>query len=184
MASVVTTRDTSWTTPRTWSTGELVTASIMNTHVRDNLNALKSPAYFLCEIDEGADYTIAATTTFTAIDGTDLTATVTCGGGNWLVGFSGVAFYSSGAATKSFFTVAVDGTVYTTLGNDGIMMGAVATATHSYTSFTTILRDISAASHSFALYWKTGATGTYGLYAGAGTSGFDFHPVFWGIELV
>ena len=28
-----------WSTPRTWSTGELVTAAIMNAHVRDNLNA-------------------------------------------------------------------------------------------------------------------------------------------------
>lgn len=26
-----------WTSPRTWTTGELVTASMMNTHVRDNL---------------------------------------------------------------------------------------------------------------------------------------------------
>lgn len=31
-----------WTTPRTWVTSELVTASIMNTHVRDNLSFLKS----------------------------------------------------------------------------------------------------------------------------------------------
>jgi hypothetical protein len=29
-----------WTTPRTWSTGETVTAAIMNAHVRDNLNFL------------------------------------------------------------------------------------------------------------------------------------------------
>lgn len=28
-----------WTAPRTWTTGELVTAAIMNTHVRDNLSA-------------------------------------------------------------------------------------------------------------------------------------------------
>lgn len=28
-----------WTTPRTWTDGELVTAAIMNAHVRDNLNA-------------------------------------------------------------------------------------------------------------------------------------------------
>ncbi len=27
-----------WTAPRTWTTGEIVTASIMNTHVRDNFN--------------------------------------------------------------------------------------------------------------------------------------------------
>jgi hypothetical protein len=31
-----------WTTPRTWVPGELVTASMMNTHVRDNLNGLKT----------------------------------------------------------------------------------------------------------------------------------------------
>lgn len=29
-----------WTTPRTWVAGETVTAAIMNTHVRDNLNWL------------------------------------------------------------------------------------------------------------------------------------------------
>lgn len=29
-----------WTDPRTWTSGELVTDTIMNTHVRDNLNAI------------------------------------------------------------------------------------------------------------------------------------------------
>ena len=29
-----------WTTPRTWTTGETVTAAIMNAHVRDNFNAI------------------------------------------------------------------------------------------------------------------------------------------------
>jgi len=29
-----------WTTPRTWSDGELVTAAIMNQHVRDNLSVV------------------------------------------------------------------------------------------------------------------------------------------------
>ena len=28
-----------WTTPRTWTVGEIVTASLLNTHVRDNLTA-------------------------------------------------------------------------------------------------------------------------------------------------
>lgn len=31
-----------WTTPRTWSPGETVTAALMNAHVRDNLNVLKT----------------------------------------------------------------------------------------------------------------------------------------------
>lgn len=29
-----------WTTPRTWTVGELVTKSVMDTHIRDNLNAV------------------------------------------------------------------------------------------------------------------------------------------------
>jgi hypothetical protein len=32
-----------WTTPRTWSPGETVTAQLMNLHVRDNLNIVKTP---------------------------------------------------------------------------------------------------------------------------------------------
>lgn len=31
-----------WNPPRTWNPGETVTASLMNAHVRDNLNFLKS----------------------------------------------------------------------------------------------------------------------------------------------
>lgn len=31
-----------WTAPRTWVTGEIVTAALMNAHVRDNLNALNA----------------------------------------------------------------------------------------------------------------------------------------------
>lgn len=33
----------SWTIPRTWVTGEIVTASIMNAHVRDNLSWVTRP---------------------------------------------------------------------------------------------------------------------------------------------
>lgn len=33
-----------WTSPRTWTTGELVTASQLNTHVRDNLSYIKGGA--------------------------------------------------------------------------------------------------------------------------------------------
>lgn len=31
-----------WTTPRTWTTGETVTKTIMDTHVKDNLDYLKT----------------------------------------------------------------------------------------------------------------------------------------------
>lgn len=54
-----------WTTPRTWATSELVTASIMNTHVRDNLT-------FLSTITEAND--LANTRTFTNTGFLDLDA--------------------------------------------------------------------------------------------------------------
>lgn len=41
-----------WTSPRTWTTGELVTAANLNTHIRDQLNAISHyPMEFL--LDEG-----------------------------------------------------------------------------------------------------------------------------------
>jgi len=46
-----------WTTPRTWTTSELVTASIGNTHWRDNLNYLYTSALLTLIADStlGAD---------------------------------------------------------------------------------------------------------------------------------
>jgi hypothetical protein len=41
-----------WTTPRTWTTGELVTAAIMNAHIRDNQNVL-NPSGVSFYLDEG-----------------------------------------------------------------------------------------------------------------------------------
>jgi hypothetical protein len=39
-----------WTTPRTWTTGEIVTAALMNTHLRDNLN-VTAPAVMTAQGD-------------------------------------------------------------------------------------------------------------------------------------
>jgi hypothetical protein len=44
----------SWTTPRTWVTGELVTASLLNTHVRDNLSYIISSSGLLSIAGFGA----------------------------------------------------------------------------------------------------------------------------------
>lgn len=42
-----------WTSPRTWTTGELVTASIMNAHVRDNLSYLIDRTFSLALVVPG-----------------------------------------------------------------------------------------------------------------------------------
>lgn len=96
-----------WTTPRTWTTGEVVTAAIMNTHVRDNLDDLDRRTTL-----SGNTIATAETTTSTAY--ADLTTsgpavTVTVGAN----GRALVALYASAANTADtgavFMSFAVSG---------------------------------------------------------------------------
>lgn len=48
-----------WTQPRTWSVGELTTAALMNQHLRDNLDFLKTPPQNYADI--GATVTLSST---------------------------------------------------------------------------------------------------------------------------
>jgi hypothetical protein len=57
-----------WTDPRTWVTDELVTAAIMNTHVRDNFNSLLH-----LQIRKPADESVASSTTLQNDDDLQLT---------------------------------------------------------------------------------------------------------------
>ena len=50
-----------WTAPKTWADDELVTANVMNTHIRDNLNALKTPPSDHYKLNEASDYTTTST---------------------------------------------------------------------------------------------------------------------------
>jgi len=57
----------SWTSPRTWSTSELVTSAMMNTHVRDNLNAISpAPATTLPGSPANGDWAILVDSTTVA----------------------------------------------------------------------------------------------------------------------
>lgn len=66
-----------WSTPRTWTTNELVTASVMNTHVRDNLNALKSPPGAIYQNSSGSSLYTTSSTIWTDVDATNLKLTLT-----------------------------------------------------------------------------------------------------------
>jgi hypothetical protein len=52
-----------WTDPRTWVTGEMVTAAMMNQHVRDNMRYLEVLAY----VEFTANVSVTATTAATAV---------------------------------------------------------------------------------------------------------------------
>jgi hypothetical protein len=49
-----------WTTPKTWSTNEVVTAANMNTHVRDNMSFLGSPP--ACSVQAAVSQSVPTST--------------------------------------------------------------------------------------------------------------------------
>lgn len=165
----------SWTTPRTWVTDELVTASVMNAHLRDNLNALKSPpsAQYVC--DEASDY-VTTSQTFVSVDSTNLKKTITTHGGDVMVHFHGAAGNDSDG--RLYFDIGIDlaGGGSRHAGNDGALVvygGHLAPV-----SFVRLISSLSAGAHTFELMWRVEQGSGY-LYAGAGTTAKDVHPQFW-----
>ncbi len=167
----------SWTAPKTWEDNELVTADLLNTHLRDNLDALKSPPTAHFEANEASDYTTTSTS-FVDVDGTagKFNLTITPSGSEVMVGFQGCVDNSGGNGIS--FDVDVDGGRVG--GDDGIarVRGSSAADMHMV-SFTRLVTSLEArVPHTFKLQWKVGASTGY-LCAGAGTSTKDLHPQFW-----
>lgn len=162
-----------WSLPRTWATGELVTASLLNTHLRDNLEFIKTPPTAAYILNESGDYTTTSTS-FVNVDGTKLALTITTAGGDVLVGFCGSILQS---AATVFFDVEVDGA--RTAGDDGlcVITPSSASARMNATCFK-LIQGLSPGVHTFKLQWKVNS-GTATLFAGAGTSNGDIHPQFF-----
>lgn len=176
-----TNNSTTWTTPRTFATGELITASILNVHIRDNMNALHTPAGGYNKLDLGADITTASTS-FTDIDATNLILTFTTGGGDVIVFFVG-NITNSNAGTRNYLDIfeSVAAARYGT--DDGLLLVHSAGSTVA-NPFCLAVRipSLTAVAHSFKPQWKVSA-GTATLYAGAGTSTFDLHPQLFAFEI-
>lgn len=169
-----------WTTPATWSTTQLVTASDLNEQIRDNLSALKAPPTDYHVLNEGADYTLNSAV-FADVDGTNLSLTITTTGGDVFVGFHGN--FSNDATTRNLYLdVTMDGVAVG--GNDGIIAERVdvTAAPGAGVSFTRLIPGVAAGTHTFNLTYKVSA-GAVTLYAGAGTSGGDLHGQFWVREM-
>lgn len=91
-----------WTTPRTWVTGEVVTAAQMNTHVRDNLNELRGGGIAISSQAAG-DVICASSSTQLGRVAAGATTAVLQGGGA-----STCPFYTS---TPSVTSLATSGNV-------------------------------------------------------------------------
>jgi hypothetical protein len=78
----------------------------------------------------------------------------------------------------------VDGVRVAAVGADGLMRAA-STTIYLYPGIgmLALIPNLSLGSHTFKVMWKCNAAGTATMYAGNGTSGEDFIPHFWGIEV-
>lgn len=173
-----------WTNPTSRAAGELVTASIWNTDVIDNLTYLKTRPSDLYKINEGADYTITGSTTYADVDATDLELSITTNGGDVLVSFYGTIAISGASTPEQLcFDFTIDGTREG--GDDGLVaFRETADGVPKSISFSYLKTGLSAAAHLFKLQWKIGhASDTGTLYAGAGTANADFHPMFFVKEI-
>lgn len=162
-----------WTTPKTWVTGEVLTASDLNTQVRDNLDALKSPPTAQVLLDESADFTTTSTA-FVDVDASRLALTITTGGGDVLVSFQGTLYQTHNS--YNYLDVGVDGTRFG--GDDGLLNVRLLSSAYATAAFNILVTGLAAGSHTFSLQWRVSA-GTLKLFAGAGSASMDLHPQFW-----
>lgn len=153
-----------WTQPRTWSVGEMTTAALMNQHLRDNLDYLKTPSSITAQ--SSTNFT---TTSTSATDLTWATATLTTGGGGVDLNFRGVVG-SSGAATVSFYLVV-----------DGVSSGEIfrivngAADIRGYGFFHHIAA-LSAASHTIKLQTSI-SSGTLTVYGSGGSAAPQYYVI-------
>jgi hypothetical protein len=144
-----------WTTPKTWSTGELVTAANMNLHVRDNLNALFTPNTGGGSYTAGANHTTTSTS-FANVDATNITFAVTSAGGRYWLGFAG-RYVHSGSASYIYFDIAVDGTRIG--GTNGLLPCSSSTTGSAFQIITPYV--LTAGTRTITLQWRVSAgTGT------------------------
>lgn len=169
-----------WTTPKTWTVDELVTASMLNTHLRDNLNYLfsgRGGGGTAVLRDNSGQYTTTSTS-FVDVDATNLKIDLTLSGTKVLVGFSGVVEHSLGN-NRVFFDVDVGGTRHANSFTDGLVMwrGENGPATMG-AAFVVLITGLSTGANTFKLQWKV-ASGTGRLKSNSTDS-----PVnFWAMEV-
>jgi len=96
-----------WSTPKTWSPGELVTAGDLNLHLRDNLNALKTPPTALIRYTPGTPFSTTSTT-FVDIH-SSLNFNLTTSGGALLIGLTGRVYHNPGTNTDCYFDINING---------------------------------------------------------------------------
>ena len=132
-----------WTQPKTWTNEPLVAADL-NTHLRDNLNALKdSPSY---SYQSASSYSTTSTTPV-LVDSSNMNETITLeSAGNVLLGFNGTVTNTGGNL------------VYFALQRNGAnilqsMVNSSAGGIYENVAMEILLENLPAGDHTFAVKW-------------------------------
>lgn len=137
-----------WTTPRTWVASELVTATLLNTHLRDNLNALKSPP--ADGASELAGTFSTTSTSFVSVPNAEVE--ITTAGGKLMVGAVGTL--TANTALVAAISLLIDGTRVgsTTLGLQRVYVPG--SSTNGF-GFVYLSANMAAANHTVTLQVST-----------------------------
>ena len=149
----------SWTAPRTWVTGEIVTAAIMNTHIRDNqvdLDRRTSPTEATVNTGQST-----SSTSYTDLATAGPAVTVTIGA----TGKALVAIYTSAANTTNNYALAS----YAVSGATTVAASDLSSVQHGNSiairaGATLLQTGLSAGSNTFTMKYRKDA--------GAGTADF------------
>lgn len=136
-----------WTTPRTWVTNELVTATLMNAHVRDNLAYLLTPNSFQARVGSGT-YTTSSTSVV-SVDAA-FNETITTYGGHVLLLAQGCMSITTPGTYTATLYFDIDGTDR----EMWICRSNVATTVDGFFSVFYLEENLAAGSHTFKLQWK------------------------------
>lgn len=152
-----------WTTPKTWAPGDPLVASELNTHIRDNLDALKNPPTTVFD-PTSSNYTTTSSS-FEDVHTTDWKLlSLDTNGGPLLICLNSVVYLDTGGTgetVNAHFDVEVDGNRIGD-GDDGITYGRVSLQARAV-SFNYLLQGIAAGSHDFILQWKSVTEATHPL---------------------
>jgi hypothetical protein len=89
-----------WTTPRTWTIGELVIEDFLNQQIRDNMLLLKT------SIDNNGKIVAISSTYFASLDGSNITGVVKTALANDFT--VGIQNFNGGSTTRIVIPVGVD----------------------------------------------------------------------------
>lgn len=163
-----------WTSPSTWTTSQVVTATNLNEQVRDNMTYVHSGKPYAGALhNEGSAYTIASAT-FANVDGTDLSKSLTTTTGRVLILFTGTV-YADAAGRALRFDVTVDGTRIGSANTNGLCQQYLDTNSETM-SFAVIKTGLSNGSHTFNLQWQISA-GTGSLFSDTTTTPVIFQVI-------